>query len=129
MPPTRKDIVAACDEYIAAVSAGDPERVMALYGPNPTVEDPVGSEPHIGRDAVEAFYQGSIGTGVKLDCRRLGAVTVTGSHAAFQFRVEVDLGETKLVMATTDVMTFDDDGLVAAMTAYADPEANPDDGS
>lgn len=121
---SRAQICAVCDAYIAAVGAGDSDGVMALYAAAPQIEDPVGSEPRVGRDAVRTFYEGN--AGVPLKCRRIGPITVVGSRAAFQFRIEVDLGETKLLMTSTDVMTFDDEGLILSMTAYPDAEADPD---
>jgi steroid delta-isomerase len=48
---------------------------------------------------------------------------VAGNQAAFQFRIDVDLGDTTLSLASTDVMTFDEAGKVTAMVAYSDSEA------
>jgi steroid delta-isomerase len=118
---SRKDIVSACDRYLAAVSAGDVDGVMDLYADEPTVEDPVGSPLKIGRVAVREFYEGT--TNVSLKLSRIGPVTVAGNQAAFQFRIDVDLGDTTLSLASTDVMTFDDAGKVTAMIAYSDSEA------
>jgi steroid delta-isomerase len=53
----------------------------------------------------------------------MGVVCVAGDRAAFQFRIDVDLGDTTLMLASTDVMTFDDGGKVTAMIAYSDSEA------
>ena len=122
--PTRSEIVVKCDAYIAAVSAGDVDAIMALYSGAAVVEDPVGTDPKVGPDAIRAFYEQSVA--FKLDCKRMGPVTVVGNRAAFMFSVEVDLGASKLAMATIDVMTFDDDGKVLTMTAYADGDANPE---
>lgn len=118
---SREDIVKACDRYLEALSAGDVDAVMDLYADAPTVEDPVGSEPKVGRDAVRAFYDGT--TGVSLKMTRVGPVCVAGNQAAFLFRIDVDLGESTLSLASTDVMTFDDAGKVTAMTAYSDGDA------
>lgn len=124
----RTAIVDICDRYIAAVAAGDVDAVMALYGADPVVEDPIGSEPKRGRDEVRAFYQGVVDMGVKLSMARLGPVCCVGNEAAFMFRIDVDLGETTMSMATADTMVFDDAGLIVSMRAYADGEANPDQG-
>ncbi len=124
----RAAIVEICDRYIAAVAAGDVDGVMALYGADPVVEDPIGSEPKRGRDEVRAFYQGVVDMGVKLSMARLGPVCHVGNEAAFMFRIDVDLGETTMSMATADTMVFDDAGLIVSMRAYADGEADPDNG-
>jgi steroid Delta-isomerase len=120
----RDQIVSVCDRYVAAVQAGDPQGVLDLYADEPRIEDPVGSEPLVGREAVHAFYAQH--SGVELRLERIGPVTVVGNRAAFQFRIEVPLGDTTLVMASTDIMTFDDDGRILTMVAYPDSDAFPD---
>jgi steroid Delta-isomerase len=122
--PTREQMVAACDRYVEALTAGDVDTIMDLYADEPTVIDPVGSEPRVGREAVRAFYEKV--SSVDLACRRLGPVTVADSHAVFQFLIEVDLGESTVRMVTSDVMRFDEDGKVVEMTAYPDDQADPD---
>ena len=120
----RARLVAVCDRYLAALASGDPDAVLELFGDQPRIEDPVGSEPRLGREAVREFYAAN--QGVELRLRRLGPVTVVGDRAAFQFRIEVPLGEDTLVMASTDVMTFDEAGRILTMTAYPDGDADPD---
>lgn len=120
----RKDIVNVCDRYLASLSAGDVDGIMDLYAAEPTVEDPVGSPLKVGRDAVRSFYDGTKGTSLK--ATRVGPVCVVGNQAAFVFRIDVDLGDSTISLASTDLMTFDDDGKVSAMVAYADMEAFSD---
>jgi steroid Delta-isomerase len=95
---TRDEICAVCDQYIALLSKGDVEGIVALY------------------DAAAR---------VSITATRLGPVTVVGHEAAFQFRVDVPVGEDTISMVTTDLMTFDDSGKVVAMKAYADMDAKP----
>jgi len=120
----RSAISAVCDAYIAAVASGDVDGVMSLYADDPRVEDPVGSEPRIGSDAVRAFYAQS--SAYTFAARRIGPVTVVGDRAAFQFRIDVPLGDTTLKMTSTDIMSFDADGRIVTMVAYPDADADPD---
>ncbi len=120
----RSQICAACDRYVSAVDGADVEAILALYADTAVVEDPVGSEPKVGKEALRAFYAGSLGPAVS--ARRIGPITVAADHAAFQFRVDVDLGETKIKLTTTDVMRFDAAGRIVEMVAYPDGEADPD---
>ncbi len=120
----RARLVEVCDRYIAAVESGDPDAVLELFADEPSIEDPVGSEPRVGREMVREFYAQN--ADVELRLRRIGPVTVVGNRAAFQFRIEVPLGEDELVMASTDVMTFDAEGRILSMTAYPDSDADPD---
>jgi steroid Delta-isomerase len=120
----RSQICAACDRYVSAVDVADVEAILALYAEDAVVEDPVGSEPKVGKEALRAFYEGSLGPAIST--RRIGPITAVADHAAFQFRVDVDLGDTKIKLTTTDVMKFDAAGRIIEMVAYPDGEADPD---
>jgi len=120
---TRDDICAVCDQYVALLSKADTEGIVALYAPHARVEDPLGTPPKVGHDQIRQFYSSFAGNNIT--ATRIGPVTVVGHQAAFQFRVDVPLGEETLSMVTTDLMTFDENGKVTAMTAYADMEAKP----
>jgi steroid delta-isomerase len=120
---TRDEICATCDQYVALLSKGDADGIVALYDPNARVEDPVGSPPKNGHDAIREFYAGV--SGVSLTATRLGPVTVVGHEAAFQFRIDVPIGDDTMSMVATDLMTFDEAGKIIAMKAYADPDARP----
>jgi steroid delta-isomerase len=120
---TRDQICAVVDQYVALLSKSDTAGIVALYDPSAQVEDPLGSEPKNGHDEIRAFYAGF--ADAHITATRLGPVTVVGHEAAFQFQVDVPLGEETLSMTTTDLMTFDDNGKIIAMKAYADGDAKP----
>lgn len=120
---TRDEICATCDQYVALLSKGDSEGIVSLYDPNAQVEDPVGSPPKHGHDAIREFYAGI--SGVSITATRLGPVNVVGHEAAFQFRIDVPLGEDTMSMTAIDVMTFNEAGKIIAMRAFADPDAQP----
>lgn len=122
----RAQLVSVCDRYVERVSARDTDGIMALYAEDCWVEDPIGSPRKVGRDAVREFYAGLETLEVSPTMTRIGPVCVCGGEAAFQFRIDIDLGETKIAMTSTDTMTFDDDGRITSMRAYADGEADPD---
>jgi steroid delta-isomerase len=120
---TREQIVDACDQYIVRLNKKDADAIVDLYDPNATVEDPLGTPPKVGHGAIREFYAGL--APIALTATRLGPVTVVGHEAAFQFRVDVELGDDTVSMVTTDLMTFNAAGKVIAMRAYADQEAKP----
>ena len=110
---TTDEIRNACATYIAAVAAGDYEMTASLYADNATVEDPVGTDPHVGIDAIHAFYKSVAGDGMAAEM--IGKVQVVGSTAAFHFKIVVDGNS---IVEPIDVMTFDDDGKITSMKAY-----------
>jgi hypothetical protein len=58
---TRADLLATAERSPAAAGARDRNAWLALFTPNGTVEDPVGSQPHRGTAAIGRFYDTFIG--------------------------------------------------------------------
>lgn len=124
--PERSDIVSVCNRYVELVSEGDVDGILDLYADDCWIEDPIGTERKVGKDALREFYGGIRQLEVNPVMTRIGPVCVCGGEAAFQFRIDIDLGESTIAMTSTDTMTFDDDGRITSMRAYADGEAHPD---
>ncbi|GAA0399676.1 steroid Delta-isomerase [Paenibacillus motobuensis] len=115
--PTQSEMKAIMQQYLDAFNAQDADAVIALYADNATVEDPVGSEPLQGKEAIDAFYQQVIPYGSKLKL----VAPIRGSHsnsAAMAFVVESAVGSINVI----DVMTFDESGKITSMRAYWGPE-------
>ncbi|ORW51651.1 steroid delta-isomerase [Mycobacterium paraense] len=108
-------ITETVNRYIELIATGSADDIVELYADDATVEDPVGGEVHIGRQAIRGFYA-AVG-GVQRECE-LVTLRVAGHEAAFQFRLTVTAGEHKMVIEPIDVMVFDGQGKVAAMKAY-----------
>jgi steroid Delta-isomerase len=103
------------NRYIELVAKGSADDLVGLYADDATVEDPVGGEVHIGRQAIHGFY--SAIDALQRECE-LVSLRVAGNEAAFQFRLTVTGGDHRMVIEPIDVMVFDDQGKVAAMKAY-----------
>jgi steroid Delta-isomerase len=103
------------NRYIALVASGSAEDLVELYADDANVEDPVGGEVHIGRQAIQGFY--SAAENLERECE-LVSLRVAGNEAAFQFRLTVTAGNGKVRIEPIDVMVFDDHGKVTAMKAY-----------
>jgi steroid Delta-isomerase len=103
------------NRYIESIAKGSADDLVELYADDATVEDPVGGEVHIGRQAIHGFY--SAVNDVQRECE-LVSLRVAGNEAAFQFRLTVTAGERRMVIEPIDVMVFDDRGKVTAMKAY-----------
>jgi steroid delta-isomerase len=101
--------------YIELVGGGGADDIAALYADDATVEDPVGGEVHIGRQAIHGFYSAVETT--QRECE-LVTLRVCGDEAAFQFRLTIAAGEHRMVIEPIDVMAFDERGKITAMKAY-----------
>lgn len=113
--PNAEYIAETVNRYISLVAKGSAADLVELYADDATVEDPVGGEVHIGRQAIQGFY--SAVDDVERDCE-LVSLRVAGNEAAFQFRLTMTASDGRIVIEPIDVMAFDDDGKITAMKAY-----------
>ncbi|MFF2084230.1 nuclear transport factor 2 family protein [Nocardia sp. NPDC058176] len=113
------DIRETVRRYVEAVGNGTAADIVALYREDATVEDPVGSEPHVGHAAIRKFYD------VIEPLERsseLFTVRVAGDSAAFSFRIVTRFGDNSFTLDPIDVMTFDENGLITSMRAFWSPD-------
>ncbi|BBY93477.1 steroid Delta-isomerase [Mycobacterium gallinarum] len=117
--PSPEDNAATVNRYLEYAAAGKVDDIVGLYADDATVEDPVGSEVHIGSQAIRGFYsaipQGDNGTEV-LTLRALG------NEVAFHWVLTISMGDAKMSIDIISVMTFNSDGKIASMKAYWTPE-------
>jgi steroid delta-isomerase len=105
--------------YLEFAAQARVDDIVDLYADDGTVEDPVGSEVHIGSEAIRRFY-GSLPTeGASAD---VVTVRALGHEAAFFWALNIDLGGSKMRIEIISVMTFNDDGKIASMKAYWGPD-------
>lgn len=117
--PTIETMTAAVHAYVSAFDRKDPVAVRDLFAANATVEDPVGSPPHVGHDAIHAFYAKSMETGAKLYLE--GPIRIAGQCAAFAFSVKLSINDSPMQIDVIDVFEFDAAGKVCSMKAYFGP--------
>jgi steroid Delta-isomerase len=110
-----QDIAETVNRYITLIAKGSADDIAELYADDATVEDPVGGEVHIGRQAIRGFYSAT--DGLERECE-LVTLRVAGNEAAFQFRLTIKAGDGGMLIEPIDVMVFGDDGKVTAMKAY-----------
>jgi steroid Delta-isomerase len=108
------------NRYVELLAKGQADAIADLYATDATVEDPVGGEVHIGRQAIHGFYSNVPGTNNETEVVTLRAL---GNEVAFFWRLIADLGDGgKTSIEIISVMTFDDDGKIASMKAYWGPD-------
>ena len=107
---------ATVKRYLELLETGQPDAIAELYATDATVEDPVGGEVHIGRQAIHGFYSNVPGTNNESELVTLRAL---GNEVAFVWGLIVKLGEGgRMRIDIISVMTFDDEGKIASMKAY-----------
>jgi steroid Delta-isomerase len=110
-----EDITTTVHRYLETLSQGRPDDIAALYAEDATVEDPVGGEVHIGRQAIRGFYTTIENVESKTEVVTLRAL---GNEAAFLWRLTIG----GMTIEIISVMTFDEDGKIASMKAYWGPD-------
>ncbi len=111
---TSTQLEEACTAYVSLVGSEDLDAMMALWADGCTVEDPVGTEVRVGKDAVREFYATLPPMGVSATLAGPVCAVPDGKAAAFSFEIDT----AGLVMNVIDVMTFDEEGKITSMTAY-----------
>jgi steroid Delta-isomerase len=107
------------NRYLELAALGRVDEIVELYAEDGTVEDPVGGEVHIGREAIRGFYSQVPDTHKSIEVMSLRTL---GNEAAFFWALTIDLGEGKIRIEIISTMTFNADGRIASMKAYWGPE-------
>jgi len=114
--PTPEQITETVNRYLDLAANGGTDDIIELYASDATVEDPVGSEVHIGRQAIHGFYANLEGMKRKSEMLSL---RVNGNEAAYYWRLTVELGNgSGMHIEIISVMTFDDEAKITSMKAY-----------
>ena len=113
--PSAEDISQTVTRYLDFVSKGQPDEVASLYADDATVEDPVGGEVHIGRQAIRGFYGAIENVKAQTDVLTLRAL---GNEAAFHWTLSLDFGGNGTRIDIISTMTFDEDSKISSMKAY-----------
>jgi steroid delta-isomerase len=116
MPINDEQIANILQAYVDAVAGDDVEKVIELYAEDAVVEDPVGSDPHRGQEALRSFYQMAVDSVEKMTLE--GNPRIRENWGAAAMRAYPKGMDLKICMETMDVMEFNDEGKITRMTAY-----------
>ena len=117
--PSPEQMEAAVHTYVEAFAKGDPELAVGIFADNAVIEDPIGTEPRVGKAAIREFYTQSMATGATLHLA--GPVRVAAAHAAFAMQVRLHWDGKDMAIDVIDTFAFDDAGKVKEMRAYFGP--------
>ncbi|MEZ5503219.1 MAG: nuclear transport factor 2 family protein [Halioglobus sp.] len=104
--------IAMVHKYVEAFDKQDMAIIREIYADDAIVEDPVGTDVHVGIAAVCAFYEGALKSGARLSLT--GEPRCSGNAVAFPFQVQMP----GMVVDIIDVFEFNDAGKVHSMKAY-----------
>jgi steroid delta-isomerase len=107
--------------YQATFSAGDREGWLALFADDAVLEDPVGSAPHEGLEAIAAFWDGVHARTERGTVRMTQGPAVCGREAAWAFELDVTVKGRRSLVEIIDHGTFTDDGRIRSIRAFWSP--------
>ena len=101
--------------YVALLASGSTDDIVELFADNATVEDPVGSEVRVGRQALRTFFRDlqKLDRHVELDMLR-----VAGHEVAFVFTITFAVGDSRMRLQPVDTAVFDEHGKIASLRSY-----------
>ena len=110
--PTVADTV---NRYAELLGSGSADEITALYAPDASVEDPVGSGVRHGHAEIRELY-----SRVEKQTRtvELLSVHINGAEAAFLARLTVIVGDARTRIDGIDVMAFDAQARITSMRAF-----------
>ena len=111
-------ITTTVHRYLELIGTGTADEIVALFADDATVEDPVGSEPYVGLQAIRGFFS----TLESLEREtELVSLRVCGHEAAFQFVITFNAGNSRMCLSPIDTMAFDSDGKITSVRSYFSP--------
>ena len=113
--PMRATVADTVNRYVELLGTGSADELAALYTPDATVEDPVGSGVRHGHDEIRELY-----SRIEKQDRtvELLSMHINGNEAAFLARLTVITGDSRTRIDGIDVMTFDDQAAITSMRAF-----------
>lgn len=120
MPVSAEDKIKAVKTYVDSYCAGDLDGIVSIFADDATVEDPVGTPPICGIDAIREFMAAGVGMGAKLKLE--GNIRFAKDYAAFPFIVTLTYEGNLTAIEVIDIFKFNDDGKVSEMRAFFGPE-------
>lgn len=100
------DIAFTVNQYLERFTAGDRDGWLALWAPEATMEDPVGTPLKVGHDQIGTFFDESRAMADEVRLVGTGPVRVVAGEAAFPFQARPSIGGTEFCVDIIDVMTF-----------------------
>jgi steroid delta-isomerase len=115
---TDETIRSTIERYQTTFSADDRAGWLALFTDDAVLEDPVGSAPHEGLEAIAAFWDAVHARTERGTVRMTQGPAVCGREAAWAFELDVTVKGRRSLVEIIDHGTFADDGRIRSIRAF-----------
>ena len=118
----RDQAEATVHAYAVGLRARDRDAWISLFADDAVVEDPVPSEPHVGRAALERFWEGvmSIAPEVHME---VGDVHVCGDEVAASFEMTLSSPTRQAKVRGIQLLRLDGDASIVSSKSYWEPSS------
>ena len=121
--PTPEQVRSVVETYVKTMEAGDRDGWVALWADDAVHHDPPSQPPHVGQDAIAAFWD-EIHLLTETFSYDVRDVWVVGDEAAMVFTLTIGLtGGMRLQFDAVEVFAVGDDGRITSMKAFLDETA------
>jgi steroid delta-isomerase len=107
--------------YQSTFSADDRDGWLALFADDAVLEDPVGSAPHEGLEAIAAFWDDVHARTERASVRMTQGPAVCRREAAWAFELDVTVNGRRSLVEIIDHGTFTQDGRIRSIRAFWSP--------
>ena len=119
--PTPDAMAAAVRDYARRFSAGDRAGWLGLFVDQPTIIEPADAPPR-GREALEQSFDGTVSAGLRVALTPL-RVIANGRDAVMHMQVNLTFPDGRVTESSViEIFSFADDGRIAAMRAFIQPD-------
>lgn len=106
--PTTDEVRALLERYCASMNGRDRETWLDCFAPDAVQEDPVGTPPNVGREAIAGFFDAN---DVAVTLSVIADPLVIGNEVLAFFKVVADIeGTTMTIPRIVDHIVLTDDG-------------------
>jgi steroid Delta-isomerase len=117
---TPEQIEAAVEEYFDAVGAFDVQRYVNTFAPDGVLEDPVGTPPIQGTQAITAFITNIIAPFSEIK-HKIQDINVCGHEAAVNWKIHLKTTTgKKIIIDGMGVFTFNQNGKLQSVREFWD---------
>ena len=118
--PTAAEIKATLEAYVDCWRTDDRARVLQLFAEDATLEDPVGTPAHVGREAIGAFWDRVHAMPMKMK-PEVERIVACGGEGVLVFRMDaVAPNGMGMSVSIVDLFQFNEAGEISSFKAYWD---------
>ena len=111
------------ERYLDAHAGAQTSKVIGLFSPGATLEDPVGSEPHVGFDSVRVFFTRVHERNGTLHLEPVSPIIVAGAEATVHVRAWGVDAEPATAVDVIYIFTVDPQQRISRLRAFFDLDA------